>query len=87
MMSKKQYEAETGEKALYRKGSSDYHTLRYVRWLQAENEKLKELLEKILKREACTCNAYDCDCTWELVCKAINPKRWAKLQAQRGGEE
>ena len=28
------YESATGEKALYRKGSSDYHTLRYVRWLE-----------------------------------------------------
>jgi len=28
------YESETGEKATYRKGSSDYHTLRYVRWLE-----------------------------------------------------
>ncbi len=47
-MSEIQYEAETGEKALYRKGSSDYHTLRYVKWLQAriaeleaENKELK----------------------------------------------
>jgi len=28
------YESETGEKAIYRKGGSDYHTLRYVRWLE-----------------------------------------------------
>lgn len=32
---RKQYEAETGELAMYRKGSSDYHTLRYVEWLEA----------------------------------------------------
>lgn len=30
----KTYESETGEKPLYRKGSSDYHTLKYVRWLE-----------------------------------------------------
>ena len=28
------YESETGEKAIYRKGSSDFHTLKYVRWLE-----------------------------------------------------
>ncbi len=28
------YESETGEKAIYHKGSSDYHTLRYIRWLE-----------------------------------------------------
>jgi len=28
------YESETGEKAIYHKGSSDYHTLRYVQWLE-----------------------------------------------------
>jgi len=28
------YEAETGKKALYRRDSSDYHTLQYVRWLE-----------------------------------------------------
>ena len=62
-------------------------TLKEIEQLQAENEKMKVVLEKILKREACTCNAYDCDCTWELVCKAIDPKRWAKLQARKGGEK
>ncbi len=29
-----QYEKGTGEKATYRKGHSDYHTLKYVRWLE-----------------------------------------------------
>jgi hypothetical protein len=33
---KERYESETGQKATYRKDSSDYHTLRYVRWLEAE---------------------------------------------------
>ena len=28
------YEKETGEKPTYRKDSSDYHTLRYVKWLE-----------------------------------------------------
>jgi DnaJ-class molecular chaperone len=28
------YLAETGEKAMYRMQSSDYHTLRYVNWLE-----------------------------------------------------
>ena len=29
------YENKVGEKATYRKDSVDYHTLRYVRWLEA----------------------------------------------------
>lgn len=31
----KLYEFKTGEKAIYRKGSSDYHTLKYVKWLES----------------------------------------------------
>jgi len=30
-----QYESKTGERALYRKDGADYHTLRYVRWLES----------------------------------------------------
>ncbi len=30
------YEKETGEKAMYRKGCSDYHTLEYVTWLETK---------------------------------------------------
>ena len=48
----------------------------------ADYEELKNVLEKILKREDCE----DCDCTWELVCKAIDPKRWQSLQAKKGGK-
>ena len=28
------YEEKTGEKAIYRKNGADYHTLKYVRWLE-----------------------------------------------------
>ena len=28
------YQTETGERAMYRRGSSDYHTLKYVEWLE-----------------------------------------------------
>ena len=35
------YETETGQKAMYRKGSSDYHTLKYVRWLEAWLEDIR----------------------------------------------
>ena len=42
----KLYELETGEKALYRKGSSDYHTLRYVRWLESRYDDLSQNLPK-----------------------------------------
>lgn len=44
-MSEKQYKAETGKDALYRVNSSDYHTLHYVKWLQAENKELRGALE------------------------------------------
>ena len=37
-----QYLAETGEKALYRMNSSDYHTLRYVNWLEKLVEGVRE---------------------------------------------
>jgi len=47
------YERDTGEPATYRKESSDFHTLRYVRWLErqlaeakAEVARLKGLLER-----------------------------------------
>ena len=32
------YFAETGDKAMYRKGGADYHTLRYVKWLETKVE-------------------------------------------------
>jgi hypothetical protein len=34
MTMQEQYESKTGERALYRKDGADYHTLRYVRWLE-----------------------------------------------------
>ena len=33
------FEAETGQVAMYRKDGADYHTLRYVNWLEALVEK------------------------------------------------
>ena len=33
-----QFFAETGDKAMYRMKSSDYYTLRYVKWLEAKVE-------------------------------------------------
>ena len=35
MSIQEQYESKTGEMATYRKDASDYHTLRYVRWLES----------------------------------------------------
>jgi len=35
-----QFFAETGDKAMYRKGSSDYHTLMYVKWLEIKAKNL-----------------------------------------------
>ena len=42
----KRYESETGEAAIYRKGSSDYHTLRYVKWLAKKAGKQRQLIEQ-----------------------------------------
>ena len=36
MTPQQEYEKQTGEKALYRMKSSDYHTLRYVTWLESK---------------------------------------------------
>lgn len=43
-----QYKQETGLDAIYRKGSSDYHTLRYVLWLENQVNDSKALLERCL---------------------------------------
>ena len=53
------YKAETGENATYPKGSSDFHTLRYVRWLekQASNKEDRRIKQRRGKWEfdkACT---------------------------------
>jgi hypothetical protein len=41
------YEFTTGEKPLYRKGASDYHTLKYVRWLEARVEDAPEPIKSV----------------------------------------
>lgn len=41
------YFKETGDKATYRKDSSDYHTLKYVHWL--ESKKLENAIEMVCK--------------------------------------
>ena len=53
---REKYEKETGEKAMYRMGSSDYHTLRYVNWLA---KKIKGLMERF--------NSEDCP-EWRYYC-------------------
>jgi hypothetical protein len=35
------FESETGNVAIYRKDGADYHTLRYVNWLESLVEKFK----------------------------------------------
>lgn len=54
----KQYKKETGEDATYRMKSSDYHTLKYVKWQVNKIESLKariEELEKDKPLEVCKC--------------------------------
>jgi len=40
------YKKQTGGKALYRKDASDYHTLKYVKWLEQELSKDSEMLNE-----------------------------------------
>lgn len=50
---REEYERKTGEKAIYRKDSSDYHTLKYVKFLEQklqEKNKVIEELSEILKQ-------------------------------------
>jgi hypothetical protein len=42
------YRKETGENPTYRKDSSDYHTLKYVTWLEAKVKELEEYSHKLL---------------------------------------
>jgi hypothetical protein len=56
---REEFEDTTGEKVLYRKGSSVYHALKYVGWLE---DKLIELERKLLRRTKqyeATMGAYD----------------------------
>jgi hypothetical protein len=71
------YEAETGEKALYRKEGSDYHTLRYVRWLEAENAALREKVEAI----ATWMDTVPISNDWDVLCQAIR-KLYAVLRGE-----
>jgi len=40
------FEVETGNKAMYRSGGADYHTLRYVNWLEDLVENLNDRITK-----------------------------------------
>lgn len=52
----RRYEEENSQKALYRMKSSDYHTLRYVQWLEAENQRLREALDTLINDVTCLCS-------------------------------
>ena len=45
----KEYEKETGEKALYRRKSSDYHTLKYVKWLENKIIELEDCIAPLFE--------------------------------------
>jgi len=69
LTAQEQYEKETGKKALYRIRSSDYHTLKYVTWLEARNcallEEVKELQDLAIWMTGC---GYDF-CQLDYFCK------------------
>ena len=57
---RKLYERETGNKALYRMNSSDYHTLKYVEWLEnkinLDDEIKQEMLEALTEVAKLSCD-------------------------------
>ena len=58
------YESETGERPIYRKGSSDYHTLKYVRWLE-ERASQQVKMDYSFIIDVLTITAFDnCDDIW-----------------------
>lgn len=64
------YKKETGEDALYRMKSSDYHTLRYVNWLEARAQSQEPVdcddinsLDSFVKRKADN----ETLCTWNRI--------------------
>lgn len=59
------YENETGERATYRKGSSDYHTLRYVNWLEDLLTYRKSMAQQKDAADLCTCNEQGCNCSFK----------------------
>jgi len=65
-----QFFAETGDKAMYRMKSSDYHTLRYVKWLEAKVEKLTALNKQSMPSQTClVCGKTDTNYIAEGVCR------------------
>jgi transposase-like protein len=68
------FESETGLVAMYRKEGADYHTLRYVNWLEAAEEKFNSAnlitcpacvsaTKPIIRdsRHVCSCCGYEWD--------------------------
>ena len=65
------YEVESGEKALYRVGASDYHTLRYVKWLEAMVERFTSTNKASTQCSLYTSCKYpikSCCCTGVPIC-------------------
>jgi DNA-directed RNA polymerase subunit RPC12/RpoP len=78
MKLRKIYEDETGEKALYRKGASDYHTLKYVTWLEnkveektpaiSDTREMGDVAEYVLEDDdSNTYRCSNCDLEWQLT--------------------
>jgi plasmid stabilization system protein ParE len=64
------YFKETGDKATYRKDSSNYHTLKYVHWLEAKLNRLDEV-EKDNKTAELEEQSKKLENAIEMVCKEI----------------
>lgn len=44
---REEYERKTGEKAIYRKDSSDYHTLKYVKFLEQQLQEKDKVIDAV----------------------------------------
>ena len=60
MSIQEQYESKTGEKATYRIGASDYHTLRYVRWLESRLREEIKYGHRGCSPDCCKASGVDC---------------------------
>ena len=56
-----QFFAETGDKAMYRMGSSDFYTLHYVKWLEAKVENGSSHNKQSTKCSCWRCQGFEKD--------------------------
>lgn len=71
----KQYELTTGKNATYRKNYSDYHTLRYVRWLESRLTEEIKWGHMNCTKDNCMSSGRDCPVNEEIF-------QWEKQRSE-----